>query len=335
MFDLKRLLRKSHGTAPTTGTAETPADLAETLDQAVRSYSEILDSIAVHAPGSPRALKDQHAREIRKIREDVEFGRITSRGLRETQKRVDSQLKGYGKALEKHLEQHQRDAKDVMALVASMAESIATQEKQNQVRFKGIAKKLRLLTTSEDLSEIRRKLADEAGQLEKYFDDMSRDTRAALDRVSSDLMAIYRNVHDEPWLEGGQDKTTHLPGRSDGRNTIQTRLRAGDPFCVARFAIGSLESAKGPQRQSAIAEFASRLKAACGTSGLLFRWNEDEFLLVSGAGLVETAQKVADIEESLAAIGCISAAVQPFPGESVDEIVRRLQSAAQGQAQGK
>ena len=107
--------------------------------------------------------------------------------LAEVSQQVDRTLGIYNKEIESDLNLQTREAKQVMAIVAVMAESMADREKQYNVRFRGIGKKLRVLTTSNDLAEIRRKLEAEVTQLEKYVDDMARDTESAVSRVQMEL----------------------------------------------------------------------------------------------------------------------------------------------------
>lgn len=326
-----------HGEAPAIAD---PRDLLTLLEAALRSYAATLESLAAHGPDTPKSLKDDYGHHFRKIREELVHSAPNERLLEDTHKRADAQLRGYGKALEKHVRQHEKDAKEVMTLVASMAESIASQEKQYNVRFKGIAKKLRLLTTAHDIGEIRRRLAEEVGQLEKYAEDMTRDTRVALDRVNTDLLAICARHNPSPWLDREADPLTRLPGRPEALDVMENRQRIQATFCVARFSIARYARLSEQYRNGAaaavVAEFASRLRAAI-PEAVVCRWSESEFIAIADCRLPELAARVSELEAILTgeyavpglgrplAVECLSGAIQPFRGESVDQMMARLE----------
>jgi GGDEF domain-containing protein len=345
MLDWKRYLPGFNGEAKLREPEPPPMDAAALLEmvgEAVRCYAATIESIAAHGPETPKSLKEDFGFHFRKIREELAHSTPSARLFHDTHKRADAQIRGYGKALEKHVRQYEKDAKEVMTLVASMAESIASQEKQYNVRFKGIARKLRLLTSTEDIGEIRRRLAEEVGHLEKCSEDISRDTRAALDRVNTDLLAICARHNRSPWLDRDADPLTQLPGRPEAVDAIGMRQQAQAAFCVARFAIHRYAQLSEQYRNGAasavVAEFASRLRAGAG-GALLCRWSESEFVVVADTRLPELAAQVSELEGVLngeyavpglrkpLAVECASSAVQPFRGETVDQIMARLEEA--------
>ncbi len=313
-------------------------DPAVTLREAVRCYVALLTGIVEHAPDTLKQLKEDYGHHLRKIRDEVNGSTPTARLFQDSDKRAQAQLKGYGKGVDRHIQQREKDAREVMSLMASMAESIASQEKQYNVRFKGIAKKLRLLTTAQDMAEIRQRLTEEVTQLEKYSEDMTRDTRVALERVSTNLAALRERQNPTPWLEREPDAVTQIPGRPVGRDAIETRQRAGTSFSIARLAVrqyaGLAERHKPAEVNLAMAEFAANIKEELQSAVALCRWSESEFAAVFDCHLPEVAGKLSETEQKLTAtyrgvsIACLATAVQPFRGETVDQLMARLEAAS-------
>lgn len=336
MLDWKRLFG---GRKPVLADAAGPAeDPAETLQESLRCYLAVLAGVAEHAPDTLKQLKEDYGHHLRKIRDDLSGSTPTARLLHDSERRVQAQLKGYGKGIDRHIQQQQKDAREVVALMASMAESIGSQEKQYHVRFKGIAKKLRLLTTTGDLSEIRQRLSEEVTQLEKYAEDMTRDTRVALERVNTNLAALRERQNPTPWLEREPDPVTHIPGRPVGREAIETRQNAGTSFAIARFAVKQFsavtERHKPAELGLALAEFATHIKEEVKDIAAIFRWSESEFVAVFDCHLAELAGKLSLAENKLTAtyrgvpITCTASAVQPFRGETLEQLIVRLETAA-------
>lgn len=344
MFDWKHWFGKQGfgkkiSAAPGKGTAAEPGeDPAETLYASVRSYVALITAIADSAPDTPKQLKEDYGHHLRKIRDEVAGSTPTSKLLYDAERRTEAQLKGFGKGLEKHVQQHEKDVKEVMALVASMADSIASHEKQYTVRFKGIAKKLRLLTTANDIADIRQRLTEEIGQLDKYVEDMARDTRVALERVNTNLLAIRDRQNATPWLEREPDSVTKLPGRPVAREAIETRQRAGAAFSIARFAVEQYpllaQRHRAQDLTAAVSAFALRLSDELKGAAALARWSESEFVAIFDCHLPELAGKLSEVEQKLAGayqgvpLAVAASAVQPFRGETVEQLMARLESAS-------
>lgn len=341
MIDFKRYVKRWKGaeTVSVASSMQQMGDLTDTLEAAMECYGGTIESIGEYSPASPKALRESHVREMKRLKATL-LAVSTRQNTEETRRQLDEQLKSYGKALEQHIQQQERDAKEVLSMVAQITESIASQEKQYNVRFKGIAKKLRLLTTAQDLSEIRQKLSEEVGQLERYVEDMARDTKVALDRVTTDLLSLHSQVQNEAWLQDGKDAVTQLPGRPEGQRAMESRIRMDTPFCVARFAIDRAAELGRRHRKdvwgSVLAEFAGRLKTEFPVATIV-RWAEGEFLVISDASLLELATQVSAAEARFGGaytvparkerivVACSSAAVQWFRGETIPQLMARLE----------
>jgi GGDEF domain-containing protein len=338
MFSLRKLLPAS-GNDSLHRFMNQIDDLETRFSEALASYKAALDSLAEHAPAALKALLEDFRKELRKLRTGL-GSTPNGAALTDVRKDLDGALKAYGRAVEQHTRRHEEEAKQVMAMLAVMAESIAGQEKQYNVRFRGIAKKLRLLITSQDLSEIRQKLSAEVSQLEKYVEDMSRDTQAALERVQTELATVRRRPEAaDRWANLAVDPVTSLPGRAQGQVAIDTRMRSHTRFCVGRFVVlgfANIRERHGREPSDGVAQaFASRLRAQFREQDIICRWDEDEFVVIVDCQLPELAGRVTEIERALSglydgvgiAASCAGGAIEPFRGESSAQMLDRLRQA--------
>lgn len=348
--DILKLLSGGTGKSPATisRSIRQSEDISKLYEIAVGCYTDTVESIGEYAPDSPRGAREELRKKMKGIRASIRLAHDRA-SFEETHKSVDGELKGFTRLVEQHIASQERDAKEIMALMASMADSVASRDKQHNVRFKGIAKKLRLLTTSQDLAEIRAQLSAEVGQLEIYVDDMSRDTQAALERVKSDLQARERAVLKTPeWTEQPVDPQTQFAGRTEALVLIDGRLRGPNQFCLARFTIQGypqLAARHSPQTMGElIKEFAARLKKQLPEAALYSRWSESELAAVVECHLPDLAGRAVELERRLSgafslpsaaggseqiAVSCVSHIVQAVRGESAAQLADRLSGAGQ------
>jgi GGDEF domain-containing protein len=360
MFDLRRIIGGRRSTTESiSGSIRNIDDLSAQLELAIACYGDAIDAIGQHAPDTPRALRDEHRRKLKQIR-----GLLAApgkQGLESVRKQLDAELRAYGKGLETYIHQSEKDVKEILAMMAAMADSLASREKQHNVRFRGVAKQLRLLTTADNLAEIRVKLASEVEQLEKYVDDMARDTQAALERVRGDLQAREQQAASrqtncagtpppsgEPgnappggaaWVEASLDPVTQLAGRPEAIRTVSEFKREDRRFCLACFSVHQFEqllSRYGRGVMDAVLkEVAFRIKEGIPGATVIARWNDAEFLAVSELPLPDLAAEVMELERKLSltfsipgrgeriAISCRTSAVQSLRTETTDEMIRR------------
>lgn len=338
---LKNLLKK--WTTPQVSVSGSMRDmdsLQELYKAVVEAYASTVDSIADHAPESPRQAREEYRRRLKQIRTALRTA-PNETTVRATHRQLEGELKEYGRQLDSHFQAHERDTNQIMAIVASMADSIAKGDQQNNVRLKGIAKKLRLLTTCENLSDIRAHLADEAGQLERYADDMARDTQSALGRLKSELPARQEGPKKQPWVDNTVDLLTQLTGRPGAISIFESRKGT---FCIARFTVenfaGLMQRHGHSVMDSLLQEYAQRMRNHLQGALLLCRWDESEFLAAVECALPDLAIRAYEMERRLSglysltnksggieeriAISCISSVVQPLHGEQPDQIIGRL-----------
>lgn len=355
-------MRKAAAPQPAGGLAQSMQRLEElsALYELARAcYLDALESWGQHAPSAPRILREELRDELKRIRSS--FAASSQPSWEQARQQLDQVLERYGRGLEQHIDQSDRDVREIMAMVATLADSLAAREKQHQVRFRGIAKQLRLVATATDLAEIRRKLAVEVEQLERYLEDMARDTQQALHRIRQDLQArqqITSSGNSRVSKTGGQaafhgmppsalatprelvlDPTTELPTALHVRQRISDLKRQQARFCLARFTIPLFEELLAQHGRAVleaiVKEVAQRLQAGLPPAAWLARWSPGEFLMICNLPLPDLVTQLQQLEEQLkltfaisgksekVAVCCRTAAVESLRSETAEEMIRR------------
>ncbi|MBL8176237.1 MAG: diguanylate cyclase [Bryobacterales bacterium] len=342
---IKQLMKRIGGPSPgsLSGSMRKMDSLETLFASALESYAAALDSVSEAASDSPRGAREEFRRKLKQIRGTIRVAQDDDT-FAECRRQFDAEVRRFGRIVEDHAQTQERDAKEIMAIVATMADSIASREKQHNVRFKGIARKLRLLTTSSDLAEIKQRLSEEVGQLDKYVDDMARDTQAALDRVRTGLQARQEGRRIQPWIEEAVDPVTKLAGRPEALAALAARMRQDLGFCIVLFAVEGYAELSTRQSRAymdgLMAEFAQRMRSLLPDVPALCRWNEAEVMALLEGNLPDAAGRALEMERRLSgaysirteageervAVSCVSSVLQPLRGESGPQLLERLRN---------
>jgi hypothetical protein len=208
---------------------------------------------------------------------------------------VDRELANWGKTTEASFEAQERETKDAMAAVAVMAEALGSHEKTYGARFRGISKKLRLLTTSNDISEIRKKLQGEIELLEQYVNEMTRESESALDRLrdldkarkarAATVAAVVAVVSE---VSGSA-----LEDHKRLSDAIRSQVKTEDRVAIVRMVTQESIATKG---RDLIVE---RLKDVFESPGITGQWGANTFVSITRLSLPEAAARLEIVERDL------------------------------------
>ena len=273
----------------------------ELLHDAVKAYQTLIDLLIAHIPKAARDFSQEHKKRLKQIRNLLD-SKPTKPLLGEVRQQLEKSITAFTQALDTQLGHQEKETRQVMAIVAVMAESMADREKQYNVRFRGIGKKLRVLTTSNDIAEIRRKLEAEVSQLEKYVDEMARDTESAVSRVQLELR--QKEPPPTPSAAEMPASASRLSGRRDAEQAIESRRRLDMRFCAARFSIDNMTAIASqfglPAAAGLMDQVGQHIRQRFADPDLICRWSDNDLVAISDLGLPEVAMRVADLETAIA-----------------------------------
>jgi GGDEF domain-containing protein len=311
------------------------------LRDALRAYQGLIDVVLLHVPKAAREIGIEHKKRLKQIRNLVD-SKPSQPLIVDVRQQLDSVVVKFASDLNHQLGLQEKEARHVMAIVAVMAESMADREKQYNVRFRGIGKKLRVLTTSDDLAEIRRKLEAEVAQLEKYVEEMARDTESAVSRVR---MELRQAKPEPPAVAAAPERSSEihalpLMGRREAENAIDSRRRHDLRFCAARFSIDNMFAVTAeyglPAAAGLMEQVGVGIRRKFEELDLVCRWSDNDLIVITDLGLPEVAMRVADLEAVLAGpyssgsrevkLTLRTCVIERMRGELTQETVGRIDS---------
>ncbi len=318
----------------------------ETLEtlyvSAIDGYAAAVESVSEAASQSPRGARDEFRSSLKQIRGAIRSA-ADEATLAECKRQFDAEVRRFGRLVEEHAQGQERDTKEILAIVATMVDSAGSREKQHNARFKAVARKLRQLTASTDLAEMKQRLTEEVGQLDKCVEEMARDTQTSLDRVRAGLGELRDARRSQPWIEETVDPVTKLSGRPVALELLMNRLRKDRHFCMVLFSVEGYAGLSTRRNRATmdtlLAEFADRLRTLLPEALVLCRWNEAEALAVLEGNLPAVAGRALELERRLSGsyalggengerlpISCVCSVLQPLLGESGEQLLERLRA---------
>jgi len=304
------------------------------------AYRTALGCLERNAPAIATPIRDSFRKELRALATAV--GIIPEqREWDELSKNLEGSVKRYSKDLEAFVRTHENDAKQVLAMMSVLAESMAARESSYSVRFRDIAKKTRLLVTTQDIAVIRQRLSEEMTQLEKYAEDMDRDTHQAVARLKEDVRTT-RERNDSAWDSAPLDPVTGLPGKAMGAGGLETFMGLQNRFGSVMFTIAGFDEIERKHGAKVgvelLGQFAMRLRNAFHTPEFLCRWGQARFLLLSPDDLVRLTTRATNLAHLLSTpystgsevsitVFCHFNVVERRRDETGEQLIARLENA--------
>ena len=285
--------------------AERVENPAETHKLVIEHYGDAMDALARHMPEAPKDLFEELKRETRAIRANLQplapGGILDDLGSRFT-----TVVEEFAKRVNGYLRRQDQETRDILQLVSSMTDTLGRQDNEYSLRFQNITKRLKALSGSSDLAQIKWQLTAEVEQLEKSMADMNRDTAGSILRLRQGITQF------EP------KKVTALPvplAAVSSADVLKTRGRC----CIGFFLLE-------PVTESALSFLYSR----CLPGDALEKTRQCEYIIVKDCSLLDMADEVSKVRKELERMGitCKAGAAEMMRGESKDVVVGRARASA-------
>ena len=241
----------------------------------------------------------------------------------------------------------ERDAavKDVVAMTAKAIGGLKGDGARNTSHLSTLAAGFEALSRVEDVSELRRRLCDEAGVLRQSVEQMHRDNEEAVRQFESQVSAFEERL--ETARKGsGVDRLTGLPSQRDAGRHLERMASCEQTLCAVLFDIEGFRGINekhgtlfGDQLLQALAHL---LRTKFPDEGTLFRWAADEFLAIAPGLPAAVSGQCRDIVWSFACsqyftvkdgvemplTAGLAFGVAPYtPGESAEQLYGRVHDA--------
>jgi len=205
-------------------------------------------------------------------------------------RQVDFELDHWSRQVGDSHQQSAVEVKQILELVAEMAQSVADRDSRYGQQFLQIGDAMLQIAELEDLREIRNSLAKNSTALKSCLVQMESDGKLSVAKLRLE-MADYQVRLQLAELEASTDGLTKLYNRRgiDGHLTHLVKQR--QLFCVAILDLNRFKYVNdtyGHQTgDDVLRQFSGELRACASSGEVVARWGGDEFMLVLETPLSE------------------------------------------------
>jgi diguanylate cyclase (GGDEF)-like protein len=205
---------------------------------------------------------------------------------------VQEQLRGWGRNTARHYQQKAGEVKELLIAMARTAESVGARDQRCARQIDEVTSRLKEIATLEDLTEIRASIEKSAAELKVSIERMTAEGKAAFDQLREQVSSYQAKLEAAEEV-ASRDALTGLCSRLCVENTIEHRIGAGAPFCVAIVDIDGFKKVNDDHGHltgdELLKQFAGELRSVCRQTDAIGRWGGDEFIILLDGGLPEAS----------------------------------------------
>jgi GGDEF domain-containing protein len=193
------------------------------------------------------------------------------------------ELRDYQEHAHRRLDQLHQEvigaAKAMKIFVESVSSSGADHEKQMETELKH----LDVLTTYEDIGEIRNGLQDARSSLAASFEQLRRSNQLVIAQLQDEIRLLHQAIQSERRALF-TDRSSGAWNHQKMAERIEELLRQDDPFCLLLVKVRNFKRTEGRYSRTvvegALKSILTRFQNLAGEDAMLGRWSENEFLAI-------------------------------------------------------
>jgi diguanylate cyclase (GGDEF)-like protein len=285
-------LKKYLDTVPA-GNYNEPGE-GELLPAALAAYRSALLEMGNCSQDACPALGEGLKQSLVKL--EAEVSEAMSRvAVEATEKQVQEQLQGWGRATARHYQEKTDEVKDLLLVMARTAESVGARDQRCAGQMHEVTARLTTIASLEDLTEIRVSIKKSAAELKTSIERMAEEGKAALAQLHAEVSNYQAKLEKAETL-AFRDSLTGLRSRLCVESQIERRVGSDARFCVAIIDIDAFKKVNDAHGHltgdELLKQFALELKSACRANDLIGRWGGDEFIILLDYGLAEASAQI-------------------------------------------
>ncbi|MGB6687109.1 MAG: diguanylate cyclase [Terracidiphilus sp.] len=274
-------------------------DAKELLLAAIAAYCSSLREIGSASVDACPILGEELKQGLRKIDDGLEAG-ATREKLETAEREVQAQLRNWGRRTARHYQQKADEVKEILIVMARTAEGVGERDQRCANQISQVTGRLEKMATLEDLSQIRTSLKQSAVELKTSIERMTAEGKAAIEKLKTEVTQYQARLEEAEHI-ASSDSLTGLRNRLWVENYIERRLAAAGPLCIAIVDIDEFKQVNDEHGHAAgdelLQQFATELKSACRSKGIVGRWGGDEFIVLFDCNRAEANTQILRIKD--------------------------------------
>ncbi len=266
----------------------------ELIPVAMAAYRSALQETGKYSLDACPALGEGLKHGLEELHENLS-STVTREAVEGAQRSVQEQLQDWGRRTAKHYRQQTGEVKELLLVLARMAESMGERDQRCAQQISEVTMRLSQIAKLEDLAEIRASIVKSASDLKTSIDRMGAEGKAAMDQLRGEV-STYQTKLEKAEEIASSDSLTGLRSRLCVEHQIERRIEAGTPFCVTIIDIDGFKHVNDEHGHltgdGLLKQFATELRSASRSTDLIGRLGGDEFVIVLDCALPEAKSQI-------------------------------------------
>jgi len=318
-------------------------DAEQLLFAALSSYRATLAAMGEAASQVDSATGEPLQQALQNLSNSLEDGVFADR-IAETRRSIDEELRIWATHAADVFGTKANGIQDVLLIAGTAAQQVSERSNHHAKRFTEFSERLNATSKLNDVTIIRRSIGQHSADLKSYVTQMVMDSTAAVTQLRAQI-ATYESRLEEMEHLAAHDSLTGLLNRRKVERHIETRIRAGQVFCVISLDLNGFKQLNDTYGHAAgddlLRQFAAELKTVFRTHDVIGRVGGDEFIvLVDGDLAVAGARREriqrwvngrykvnANPDAPKVTVTAAAGVAQWNPGESMQDVLSRADAA--------
>ncbi len=215
--------------------------------------------------------------------------------MRETETRIDEQLRSWGRRTEEYFKAKANDVKELLIVLARTSESLGERDQRYASQFSQFTSRLHAIADLEDLTQVRASLVQTATELKTHVDRMEEESHQSMAQLQQEISTYETKLKATEEL-ALRDTLTGLANRRNVEERMAWRVAHQQTFCVAMLDINRFKQVNDrhghPAGDNLLQQFSQELTANMRSTDLVGRWSGDEFIVVLDCDLASAVSQV-------------------------------------------
>jgi GGDEF domain-containing protein len=194
-----------------------------------------------------------------------------------------TQLRDYQEHAHSRLDQLHQEVIGAAKAMKLFAESVSSNGADHEKQMEHELKHLDVLTTYEDLGEIRHGLHDARSNLAASFEQLRRSNQLVIAQLQDEIRLLHQAIQSERRALF-TDRSSGAWNHQKMAERMEELMRQDDPFCLLLVKIRNLKRTEGRHSRTviegALKAVLTRFQNMAGEDAMLGRWSDDEFVAI-------------------------------------------------------
>jgi diguanylate cyclase (GGDEF)-like protein len=269
-------------------------DAEQLLFAALSSYRATLAAMGEAASQVDSATGEPLQQALQNLSSGLDDGVCADR-ISETQRGIEQELRIWATHAADVFGNKANGIQDVLLIAGTAAQQVSERSNHHAKRFTEFTERLTATSKLNDLTIIRHSIGQHSADLKSYVTQMVADSTAAVAQLRAQIETYESRLEEMEHL-AAHDSLTGLLNRRKVERHIETRIRAGQTFCVISLDLNGFKQLNDTYGHAAgddlLRQFATELKTVFRTHDVIGRVGGDEFMvLVDGDLAVAGARR--------------------------------------------